>query len=121
MKRFLFVALALVVFLLPGPARAWDDWVEYKTTITASGLITTGLTRLHGYFITTDGTNAQTVIIYDNTSAAGSKAVYDHIVPTSATDRWRWVWFPTPILCRTGVYISVTGSGARAIQAYVMQ
>jgi hypothetical protein len=121
MKRFLLLILVLVAFLLPGPARAFDDWAEYKTTLTASGLVTTGATRLHALFIGTDGTNAQTIIVYDNTSAAGSKALYDFIVPTSATDRWRTIVFNTPILCRTGIYIAISGSGARTVQAFVSQ
>lgn len=118
MKRFLLVILCLV-FLLPGVARAFDDVCQYTTSIASSALVATGAVKLHGLFFTTDGTNAQTIVIYDNTTGSDPKAISTFIVPTSATDRWRWVWFNTPILLRTGLYISITGSGTAGVQAYI--
>jgi len=84
---------------------------------TADALITTGAGYLYGLVVITDGTNALTVAVYDNTSASGVL-----IVPTlqyPVTPRNNVHWFFPGIQFNLGIYVDITlGAGACAYSVY---
>lgn len=82
--------------------------------LAASALAATGRNMLHGVIIGTDGTNAATVTVYDNTSAAGKK-VFEAVV--EGTSRSRDFMFSRPVRSELGLYVAISGTGATA-QAY---
>lgn len=88
---------------------------------TASALIRTGKGIFSGIIISTDGTNAVTLDIYDNTSAAGTKLVPTLTITSSAVDRVQSIKPPgAPVSFETGLYVnvSVAGGGSCSYVAY---
>lgn len=65
--------------------------------------------QLHGAFVTTDGTNAATLTIYDNQSATG-KIVREFVVP--ATQRYGGFHYKEGIRIDTAIYCTISGTGA---------
>ena len=95
--------------------------VTPSATITASGVITAKRGILHGIIFVTDGTNAVTVNLYDNASAAsGDKLIpTDTIITSSGTDRLQSIGFNPPARFENGCYIELTTSGTVKAMAYV--
>lgn len=77
----------------------------------ASALIYTGKCLLTGIKVLTDGINQATVIIYNNTSAAGT--VVDKFVVAGAELYGGAIYGKSPIVMTTGIYVSLAGSGAK--------
>jgi len=71
---------------------------------------------LGGVLVLTDGTNDATVKLYDNASAASGVVLWEAVVP--ATDRAFPNMFPFPITFNNGLYLSISGTGAKAIVYY---
>ena len=117
MKKFtlcflMFLALASTVWALP-------DWVQQSATKTADAAISTTPGYFHGIVVTTDATNACTVKIYDNKSAAsGDKLIPDWIVTTSATDRAQSYSISPPVRYGQGIYVDITTDGACSYMVY---
>jgi len=85
---------------------------EVATGVDAT--IVTGRGLLCGVNVITDngGSNAATVIIYDNTASSGKKLYEGHC---SGTERSKVVWFDRPVQAYNGIRVAVTGTGASAI------
>ncbi len=75
-------------------------------------LIWTGRNRVNAITVLTDGTNAATVELYDNTAASGTKRVVGKCVGASLVNH---IIFENPVLFETGIYADVTGTGATFI------
>jgi hypothetical protein len=84
--------------------------------LTADGLLHTGKGILAGVQIITDGVNDATVIIYDNTSAAGNE-VFKQVV-TGTDDSIPYTLPDGGVRCDNGIYIDVAGTGAAFIVYY---
>jgi hypothetical protein len=80
--------------------------------LSSSGQVFTGTARLNAVTILTDGTNAATITIYDNTSASGL-VLYKGILAGASNSRDSI--FISPVRCEIGMYISISGTGANAI------
>jgi hypothetical protein len=85
---------------------------------TSDTIIHTGACRLTGIQIITDGTNDATVILYDNTSAAG-KVLFQGTVEGGAAIHYGGRNWTFPVSCNIGIYLDLTGTGASAIVEYV--
>lgn len=84
--------------------------------LTSDTLLHTGKAILAGVQILTDGVNDATVIIYDNTSAAGNE-VFKQVV-TGTDDSIPYTLPDGGVRCDNGIYIDVAGTGAAFIVYY---
>lgn len=75
-------------------------------------LIWTGRNRVNAITILTDGTNAATVSLYDNTSAANKIAIQGKCLGANLVNH---MIFENPVLFENGIYADVTGTGATFI------
>jgi hypothetical protein len=112
MKR-LFVAILMVLFVLSVPANAFEpgEWATNSGQKTADTKILTGAGYLYGIMVVTDGTNAVTVDVYDNTAGSGTLAVPSWTVTTSATDRAQFLPLNIPVGVDNGIYVDITTAG----------
>ncbi len=78
-------------------------------------LVFTGRNRINAVTVIADGTNAASVVVYDNTAASGLAVAK---VSVKATDTMQHVFFENPVLCENGIYADVTGTGATFIVYY---
>jgi hypothetical protein len=62
-----------------------------------------------------DGTNAATVIIYDNASAASGTVVGKSVVDAGLTEGSDLVCPEGGVYCQNGLYLDIGGTGAEAI------
>jgi hypothetical protein len=82
---------------------------------TASAAIVTGPGKLRGVMVEADGTNAATVVIYDALSATGTELAK---VIVDATLTYDQMIFESGISADTGIYLSIAGTGCKAIVLY---
>lgn len=75
-------------------------------------LLFTGRNRVNAITVITDGTNAATVDLYDNTSASGTIRAKGRCVGANLINH---IIFENPVLFETGIYADVTGTGATYI------
>lgn len=113
-------SLALLWLLSSGmiwwPSNAMADATAEKD---ADALIATGYGYFRGIMIITDGTNAVTVSIYDNTAASGRELIPTWTVTTSATDRAQAISFAKEELYYyVGIYVDITTSGTATYMIY---
>lgn len=73
-----------------------------------AALIATGSRPVYGFWLSPDGTNAASVIFYDNTSASGT-ILMTLFAPATQTVS---VMLPGPIAAEIGIYADVTTGGA---------
>lgn len=83
--------------------------------LNADTLIFTGRNRINAITVLTDGTNAATVDLYDNTSAASKIAVKGKCVGANLINH---IIFENPVIMENGIYADVTGTGATFIVYY---
>lgn len=83
---------------------------------TESAIINSGICLLASVLVITDGTNAATVIIYDNTAASGKKIAEFVVAGTTQYGGRNWVF---PVECKTGIYCAISGTGASSIVEYI--
>lgn len=83
--------------------------------LNADTLIFTGRNRINAITVITDGTNAATVDLYDNTSAANKIAVK---AKCAGADLINHFIFENPVIMENGIYADVTGTGATFIVFY---
>lgn len=69
--------------------------------------------KLKSIQLLADGTNAATVVLYDNASAASGTVIAKVIV--DATSTYEWFTSDAGIVCNNGIYADVTGTGAEYI------
>ena len=79
----------------------------------ADAVITTGVNRINAITLLTDGTNAASVIVYDNTSAASGLVLAK--VTAAGAQNTMHVIFENPVYAEKGLYADVTGTGAEYI------
>ena len=104
MKKWIIAILALLVFASPSWANSIGN--------TSDAAVTTGPGYLKGLIVHTDGTNACTVSVYDNTEASGTKLFSTWTVTTSATDRTQALSFDDKeVPYGTGIYVDITVGG----------
>jgi hypothetical protein len=117
MKRFTMLLIVIVMALYSATmASGVTNRVLYSAVKTADALIATGWTEMHGIIVSTDGTNAVTMDIYNGTSSAGAK-----IAPTitfPATPVTQAVSFNPPVSCSSGIYINITTAGTLSYTVY---
>lgn len=83
---------------------------------TADAAIYVGRGTLNSVSIITDGTNAATVTLYDNASAATGNVLFKGVVPganSSETVAWNLA-----VRCLNGIYADVSGTGAAYVVYY---
>jgi len=83
---------------------------------TVDAVIQTGRNRINAITLLGDGTNAASVIVYDNPSAA-SGVVLAKVTALAAT-RFTHVLFENPVVAEDGIYADVSGTGAEYIVYY---
>lgn len=105
----------LILALIGGSAWAFNpkEHIGYSAIKTADALIHTGAGYFYGFIAYTDGTNAVTFQIYDNTEASGAQMLPTFICQTSSTNRVCVFGVgDNPIPFDTGLYIDITSSDA---------
>lgn len=92
--------------------------------VTSSGLLSadaavcaTG-SRVHSVVLIPDGTNACSVIVYDNASAASGLVLAKLVLPASSTAPQVLVHDSNPITADKGIFCDVSGTGAAYIVTY---
>ena len=96
MKKLLLGLLITILCYLPMTYAGPGDAMNYSDSYTADQLVRTGACNLYGIWIITDGTNAVTVEVYDNTSATGSTVIPATIVLGTATNTAKPISFFPP-------------------------
>ena len=82
---------------------------------TADALIYTGRGTLNALTVMTDGTNAATVTLYDNTTNSGTVLAQSIVLGADRTGFQAW---NLAVRCKNGIYADVTGTGASYIVHY---
>ncbi len=67
--------------------------------------------KCHGIVLQNDGTNASSVVVYDNASAASGTVIAKLALPASSIILTLPVIFNSPVAYQNGIYIDVTGTG----------
>lgn len=80
---------------------------------TADAVIATGRNRINAITLLGDGTNAASVIIYDNASAASGKVLAK--VTQLAAAMYTHITFENPVTAENGLYADVAGTNAEYI------
>jgi len=80
---------------------------------TADAAIQVGRNRINAITLLGDGTNAASLIVYDNASAASGTVLAK--VTQLATARLTHIIVENPVICDNGIYADVTGTGAEYI------
>lgn len=82
--------------------------------ITASAVVSANPGRLRGVQALADGTNAATIIIYDNATAASGRILAKIIVDATLTEAGAAI--PSGgVVALNGLYASMSGTGAACI------
>ena len=108
------VTMALILTVEAG------DSCKTSETKTADAAITTSGGLFHGITVVTDATNAVTLNIYDNATAASGRKLIptDTVITTSAADRVQTYSVYPPVEYYSGVYVDITCSGTVAYMVY---
>jgi hypothetical protein len=72
--------------------------------------------KLTSLQVIADGTNAATVILYDNASAASGNVLAKIIVDAGAT--YESMTWDAPIDALNGIYLDISGTGAECVVGY---
>lgn len=90
----------------------------FPATKTASALISTGVSILHGGQVNTDGINAVTLTFYDNiTNSAGANILPIVIIPASSGSQS--FSFSPPLYASTGIYVTISVAGAATATVWI--
>jgi len=113
MKKLFTILLIILCSISIAWAYTPYDWARYTAVYTTDQ---TGIKTTPGYFfgiiVMTDGTNACTVVTYDNTAKSGSNKLHpDWVVTTSSTDRAKTYSPPHPVQYNTGISVDITVGG----------
>lgn len=91
--------------------------VTYSSnTISGSKVVVSGVGAMTGLLIMTDGTNAVTATVYDSLDTSGKILVGPMVVSGSAY--FGGATWEIPVRYSTGLYITLSGSGGKAIVYY---
>lgn len=80
---------------------------------TADAVIGNGRNRINAITLLGDGTNAASLIVYDNASAASGTVLAK--VTAAAATRFTHVIFENPVIAEDGLYADVSGTNAEYI------
>ena len=118
MKKKLIIIL--LAFLLVAPAAySAEPWSKVSAEKTAAAAITTTDGLFYGIAVITDGTNAVTVSIYDNASAAsGTELIPTWVVTSSSTDRAQAFGISPGAIFYNGIYVDITTGGTVTYKVY---
>jgi hypothetical protein len=114
MKRLFLGLLLVVLSCVP----VFGETVVGSGEKTASAMIATGSGAFHGIMFATNGTDAVTVSVYDNTAASGTKLVPTLVIPSSATSRAASLSIGPAVEFVTGLYVEITCSGTVGYVVY---
>ena len=81
----------------------------------ADAAIAAGRNRVNAITLLSDGTNACSVILYDNATAASGTEVGKVSIGAASLKKTEHVVFENPVICELGIYADVTGTGAEYI------
>ena len=84
--------------------------------ISSSQIVTSSACRLSGILVKSDGTNTATVVVYDNTSAAGKILWEVSVTGAQQFGGRNWIF---PVIADNGLYCEISGTNAAAIVEYV--
>lgn len=84
---------------------------------TADAQIATGVNRVNSVELFSDGTNACSVVLYDNTAASGT-VLAKVTIGAASLKTTEQVVFMNPVRAENGIYADVTGTGAGYIVHY---
>ena len=121
MKRGIVVLLAIFLVLLAGVTAIAD---QSATKTSSSAIVASGAGWFLGIIVVTDGTNAVTLDVYDNGSAAsGTKLIPQTVVTTSSTNRVFAIGFDADdksgdVYFYNGLYVNVTCAGTVSYMVY---
>lgn len=111
MKKIALMVFALLIFATPSWANSIGN--------TADGICAVGQGYFTGLLVHTDGTNAVTVSVYDNTAASGTKLMSTWTVPSSTSNRTAAIGFmEKECPYSTGIYVDITTSGTVTYDCY---
>lgn len=91
--------------------------------VTSSGLkssdtaVSTVGGYLHGVYLISDASNACSIVVYDNASAA-SGLVLAKLSIAASTTAPQYITFNNPVSANSGIYADVSGTGANFIVYY---
>lgn len=112
MKKVLLAVFCILFFA--AIAAAGPEFTAYSTK-TSSALITTGAGIYNGIKVNTDGTNAATIIVYDNTAASGTAVDPSTVYVTSSSMRVQASGSYPPRRYYNGLYVSITCAGTVSV------
>ena len=79
---------------------------------TSDAIIATGVNRVNAVTLHSDGTNACSVVLYDNASAASGIVLAKVSIGAASLKTTEEVVFTNPVRASNGIYADVTGTGA---------
>lgn len=83
--------------------------------VTGNTQVFTGRCNIHGFLVSTDGTNDVTVTIYDGTDTSGDKVTPP--IKIKGTDNYGGV-LEMNAICSTGAYATVNTAGTAEVVFY---
>lgn len=110
----LFLVLSFTSLGFSGPGDTMKPSIDY----TADALVRTGKLNLYSIFFVTDGVNAVTVNLYDNTSAAGVNLTPTFVLAADPDNLNQTINFFPPLQLRTGLYVDITTAGTVTYKVY---
>ena len=113
--RRLLLSILLVVLMVSMSMASEES--AGSGELSSSQLVYTGRGAITQVWIHTDGVNDATVTLYDSLSAAGTKITPSIVCPAGSI-QCAGDW-PIPRSVSTGIYLSLSGTGATAIVEYV--
>lgn len=119
MKKKLIIILLALLLIVPSAYSA-EPWSQQSAEKAIDAAITTTSGIFHGIIVATDGTNACTVSIYDNaTAASGTELIPTTVITSSATDRVQAISISPAVRYYNGIYVDITlGAGAVGYMVY---
>jgi len=117
-KAITAITTIMFLFLAAFPAIAQDNFVNSTGDLTADALVSAGQGNFNGIVAVTDGTNAITFSVYDNTAASGKKLVSTFIFQATTAGTPQSIGFTPSIRFSNGIYIDITCSGTAHYTAY---
>ena len=115
LRLFLLIVLVLCFASLSYGQGA----LKASTELTSSSLITPGPGYFCGIMVSTDGTNAVTIDVYGNTTAAVPKLMPTWTVTSSSVNRAQTYNVYPPIKSDGGIYVNVSVAGGGSVKYMV--
>jgi hypothetical protein len=116
-KIFVMAVIFIVIGVLPCYAQ---KTCKPGGLITASGVLSATPKTLCGVLIIADGTNPATITLYNNKQEASGEYLWPPIT-VAAGEYYGGAMFPFLVLADQGIYVSVSGTGAKVFPYYDAQ